>query len=224
MKSTNENPYLKYTEILYRAFAHFNKVLANDELKSCIITIGTRGRKAAFGWFRPEGWKKGKDDKMHEINICAEYLSRSIDEVLETLIHELVHNFNKQKGIKDCSATNWHNKHFKATAEQFGLIVEKMEGKGWAKTSLGLKAKEAIKSFNLDSKEIPLIHRCEKRRGNKGGNGNSFIMCTKADKQRVVGLCGGMKQVDFVTELLDLYEERQDDKTELREQSKHLAT
>ncbi len=220
MKDKNASPYLEVTKLLYTAFDVFNKALCKGELKTPVIYVGSRGRKAAYGWFGISKWDSGDKESIHEINICAETLDRGMDEVMETLIHELSHNHNNQLGIKDFSGVGWHNKHFKSKAEEFGLIVEKMKGKGYAKTSLGPKAKELIKSLPFTEKDWPSIKRLEKRGGGLGTGNNTFVICTKSDKQLFQELTAGMKQTEAFAELLRVYEEHAD----VSERKNHVQT
>ena len=143
------NPYKALCSELNRAFHHFNKVLANGELITPIINVLPRGRKKAYGWFGSEMWSQGTG-RIAEICICAETMDREVEQILETLIHEMAHLSNAQKGIKDCNAIQYHNREFKKSAEALGLIVERVAGKGFAKTVLGDRAKSAIESFNVD--------------------------------------------------------------------------
>ena len=76
-----------------------------------MITIQAAKKSGLMGWFVPEkvwGVSKGDDAKKtednYEINISAEYLNRSVDEIIETLNHEMVHYFNKLSEIADSPA------------------------------------------------------------------------------------------------------------------------
>lgn len=155
------NPYKALINELNRAFHHFNKELANGELKTPIINVLPRGRKKAYGWYFNESWAQG-EARLNEICICAETLDRELDQVLETLIHEMAHLSNAQKGIKDCNAIQYHNREFKKAAEALGLIVERVQGKGFAKTVLGERAKAAIESLNVNKEAFTvkrMVHK-----------------------------------------------------------------
>jgi hypothetical protein len=53
----------------------------------------------------------------------------------------------------DCNANQYHNKHFKKRAEEFGLKVEKVKNKGYARTALDEKAANLVKKYkNLHCK------------------------------------------------------------------------
>jgi len=142
-----DQPYNKAVDVLQKAFIYFNEALAEKELdKVPVITIQSKGRRCAYGWFWDSTWKSG-DDYRPEINISAEHLSRSAHAIMETLIHEMAHMINAKRKVKDCNASQYHNKNFKATAEAIGLTVSKMGTHGYAKTELGDKARAAVTSF-----------------------------------------------------------------------------
>lgn len=116
---------------------------ADDELglhqnQRTVITIQTRGqRKTELGHFWPDRWSDGTVDEIHEISLSAEELKRDTHAILATLHHELVHLFNHQSGMKDCSKSGRHNKIFKQSAEDYGLeVAEPHKSKGYAFTSL----------------------------------------------------------------------------------------
>ena len=54
-------------------------------------------------------------------------------------------------GIKDCAGgSQYHNRKFKEQAEKFGLVVNKMKGKGYASTQLGGRSKELVDKYKSD--------------------------------------------------------------------------
>ena len=145
---------LELTQELYRAFDFFNKKFADGELPKVVITIQESGRKNAYGWFGNGFWKDNiASESVPEINISAEYLNRSPEGILETLLHEMAHLKNAVNGVRDCTSGQYHNKYFKSSAEEFGLIVKRTPNKGYAYTELGEEADQAIKEFK-PKKEI----------------------------------------------------------------------
>ena len=145
---------VELTQELYRAFDYFNKRFADGELPKVVITIQEAGRKNALGWFGNGFWK---DDvasvSVPEINISAEHLDRNAFGTLETLLHEMAHLKNAVNDIRDCTSGQYHNKHFKKTAEEFGLVVKRTHNKGYAFTKLGHEAEKAIQELK-PKKEI----------------------------------------------------------------------
>lgn len=138
---------------LYRAFDFFNERFMENELPKVVITIQESGRRNALGWFGNSFWSdKVCEDGVSEINFSAEFMSRSAEAILETLLHEMAHLKNAIDGVRDCTSGQYHNKHFKRTAERFGLIVERGGNKGYAFTSLGEDGIKAVKDFDPDRK------------------------------------------------------------------------
>ena len=113
----------KATAFLEEAFNVLNRHYFNGELPKAIITIQSSPR--AYGHFTTYDAWKNKDKGFKEINIGAESLDRPLANTIATLIHEMVHLYCFVNDIKDTSRGNtYHNKRFKAEAEQRGLIIE----------------------------------------------------------------------------------------------------
>lgn len=76
-------------------------------------------------------WKR-KEDDTYEMNIAAEVLDREIEEIIDTLLHEMVHLYCRENGIQEVSrGGKYHNGKFKALAEKCGLICVKAGQYGW---------------------------------------------------------------------------------------------
>jgi hypothetical protein len=134
------------TDKLVEAFEFFNKEL-DTQLDNPVFTlIPNRGRQSYYGWYWQGRWKDGKKT-LPEINITADTLKRSVEEICETIIHEMVHYKNNVSDVVDCNANQYHNKHFKKRAEEFGLKVEKVKNKGYARTALDEKASNLVKKY-----------------------------------------------------------------------------
>lgn len=129
--------YYEAVKTLGELFDQFNEYLFNNEVEKPVITISPDTTSGAYGWCTTQKIWKTDEEEYYEINICAEHLNRPIKEVCATLLHEMVHLDNINKGIKDTSANGrYHNKKFKETAEAHGLVIEKQGNVGWSKTSL----------------------------------------------------------------------------------------
>ena len=145
---------------LYRAFDFFNEKFAEGKLPKVVITIQEAGRRNALGWFGKGFWSdRICEDGVNEINLSAEWMSRTPEAILETLLHEMAHLKNAVNGVRDCSSGQYHNKYFKRAAEEFGLTVERGGNKGYAFTALGPVAEEVIKQFNPDKKTLSGLKR-----------------------------------------------------------------
>jgi len=134
------------TQKLVEAFEFFNQELEANLDTPVFTLIPNRGRQSYYGWFWQGRWKDGKKT-LPEINITADTLKRSVEDICETLIHEMAHYKNNVHDIVDCNANQYHNKHFKKQAEAFGLKVEKMKNKGYARTALDEKANNLVKKY-----------------------------------------------------------------------------
>lgn len=109
----------------------------------------------------------------HEINIAAGTLDRPIEEIVGTLLHEMVHMYNYTiLGIEDCSGSSrmYHNKTFKRTAETHGLICTRTRY-GWSQT----EPSDALLAWIIenDIPEIKLNRKKPQYEKNDGGCGHS---------------------------------------------------
>lgn len=132
-------------------FSTFNTYFYQGSLTKPVITVLSQGRrKTCAGWCTTyKAWETEKSAKdYYEINICAECLARSFEDIAEVMLHEMAHLYNVQNGIQDCSRNGtYHNEKFKETAERHGLVVEKDSTKGYAATSLNTIAQNLIRTM-----------------------------------------------------------------------------
>lgn len=120
-----------YLEKMYR---QLNKDFFGSELEEPIITIMSTPR--AYGHVTCGRVWKAKDREQYELNIGAGTLDRPIENVVSTLLHEMVHIFHLQNDIQDTSRGNtYHNKKFKEKAESVGLIIDHDPRIGFSITS-----------------------------------------------------------------------------------------
>lgn len=144
---------------LEELFDLFNKEFYNSELERPIISIQSDSKKNCYGWCTTyKAWSTSDNEEYYEINIYAEYLTRSLYEICATLLHEMAHLYNISHEISDCTATQYHNKKFKEAAEAHGLDVEKTKH-GWSKTTLnqfGLNLVSTLGyTFDISRKSTP---------------------------------------------------------------------
>lgn len=144
---------------LEELFDLFNDYLYNSELERPVISIQADKTGKAYGWCTTyKAWETNDGEEYYEINMCAEHMRRSFEEICGTLLHEMAHLYNLMHGIKDCSGAQYHNTNFKRAAEGHGLTVEKTKY-GWSSTSLNDDLKEYVKdldySFDISRKADP---------------------------------------------------------------------
>ena len=139
-----------------RAAGYLNKIfdLLNEEFFESALsrpTITIQSTPKAYGHFslREDTWIS-KLGATHEINLGAGTLSRPIEEVSATLLHEMIHYFNYECGIQDCSrGGTYHNRRFKEAAEARGLLVERSDKYGWSHTAPGDALLDFVLKYGL---------------------------------------------------------------------------
>lgn len=120
-----------YLEKMYR---QLNIDKFAGQLEEPIITIMSTPR--AYGHVTCGKVWKSKDTHRYELNIDAGTLDRPIENVVSTLLHEMVHIYHLQNDIQDTSRGNtYHNKKFKAKAEEVGLVIDHDPRIGYSVTS-----------------------------------------------------------------------------------------
>lgn len=86
---------------LEKIFRTINQDSFGGQVEEPIITI--QSTPGAYGHVTvAKTWKRGEDER-HELNIAADWLDRPIENLVATMIHEMVHLLNMQNGIQDCS-------------------------------------------------------------------------------------------------------------------------
>ena len=129
---------------LEKMFRILNNYYFNGEIEEPIITM--QSTPCAYGHVTvAKAWHKANGDERHELNIDAGTLDRPIEDVTATLLHEMIHLYHLQNGVKDCSrGGTYHNKKFKVTAEACDLKIDYDPRIGWSITSPTEKLIELI--------------------------------------------------------------------------------
>lgn len=207
--SNNTNITGAVTDKLVEAFEFFNVELKANLDNPVFTLIPNRGRQSYYGWYWQGRWKDGKKT-LPEINITADTLKRSVEEICETIIHEMVHYANNVMKVVDCNNNQYHNKHFKSKAESFGLVVDKVKNKGYARTALGDKAMAMVKKYKskhckddknpfhvyrIGAESKTIVKKSDKR----------FIAIDRALAARAEGQYAGGTLRELVEHLLESY-------------------
>lgn len=129
------NTYNRVAGYLNKVFNLINREYFDSNLEMPTITI--QSTVGAYGHVTTSKvWQTETGKASYELNVGADYLSRPIEDVVATLIHEACHLYAMQNGIKDTSNRGvYHNSRFKAIAEARGLIIQKHDKYGWTLTS-----------------------------------------------------------------------------------------
>jgi len=153
--------FIQPIEELHNIFNYLNKEIFASYLPLPSITIQSRGKRNALGWCSnvPIWLDNDNKDTRHEINICAENSNMLVVDIVEIMLHEMVHYYADLQGIKTTSRNGtFHNKNYKQYAEKFGLIVTKTEKYGYAETKLNDATLNKVKDLNF-KQEVFLLYR-----------------------------------------------------------------
>lgn len=154
---------------LYRIYDALNEHYFDSSLPEAFIVIkqGKTKSKNVYGTFTPEAWahKDGEEidedtgvsrdivnkNKIHEIAMSGEYLSRPTANMCATLCHEMTHLYCRINDIDDTSNNGvYHNAKFKREAEKRGLIIEKADTIGWSLTTPKAEFIDFINNLNIN--------------------------------------------------------------------------
>lgn len=126
--------YNRTVQYLNKVFKLINAEYFDNELQMPTITI--QSTVGAYGHVTTSKvWQTETGNASYELNIGADYLNRPIENIVATLIHEGVHLYALQNGIKDTSNRGiYHNRKFKELAEERGLAISKHDRYGWTIT------------------------------------------------------------------------------------------
>ena len=131
MKQLTE--YNRVSGYLNKIFALLNETYFENALSKPVITIQSTPR--AYGHVTVGKVWDSDGERRHELNIGAGTLTRPIENIVATMLHEMVHLYNLQRGVQDCSrGGSYHNTKFRDEATKRDLIIEKHEKYGWTLT------------------------------------------------------------------------------------------
>lgn len=154
---------------LEKAFEMLNGRFYDGELDKPVIQFYADQKEKTYGWITTHDVWNQYGEKTKELNICANFADRDMNNIYATLLHEMAHLYDMKHGITDVSNNGYyHNKRFKATAEAHGLIIEKDKKYGWNTSFLTLEAQDFIANALSDIKltmsyEIPAKEPKEKK-------------------------------------------------------------
>lgn len=101
----------------------------------------------------------------------------------QTLTHEVAHHLNDLRGFVDCSSNQYHNKHFKAKAEELKLKTTYNKKRGYAFTEETEEFKQMLKRFKpLNS--VWEVFQVDKTQDKKKPQLNALWICSCGVKIR----------------------------------------
>jgi curved DNA-binding protein CbpA len=171
-----------------------------------IIASGTDGKQTRWGYHAPKRWQVGLDERT-EIMVSGEGLRRDAASVLGTLLHEAAHALAAARGIQDTSRQGrYHNKKFKAHAEELGIAVEHDPRLGWSLTTLPAQTATKYAVQLADLHDVMTLWRHDETNGGPPSRRSSNLLAatcpcgrsiriaasTLADAPVICGACDGL--------------------------------
>lgn len=169
------------------AFNAINRDFYNDELEKCVIVCKESRKPGVRGTFcYGKEWRQNGKER-HEITISADYIgTRTVEETITTLMHEMVHLYCCQNDIQDTSRSGtYHNKRFKKIAEAHGLDISEAPKIGWSVTTPKPSTQQWIKD-NITIRSFA-IYKTPSASTAKGG-----AKKTKQSSRKYVCPCCGL--------------------------------
>ena len=151
-----------------------------------VSAVSHAGKVTKRGHWSPERWEDHEDreTKHHEIILSAETLQNGAA-AFEVLIHEAAHGIANAREIADTSRDGrYHNRRYKALAEEVGLTCEKLGTYGYTDTRLTDALRETYAPQIAAIDEALRAHRLV-RKGQKKPSGTIALTCSCGRKVRV---------------------------------------
>lgn len=186
----------KQYEVLYKAFDLFNEHYFDNELPPCMITLQKKRPNNNGSFMAEPTWFNTQfDDETYEININPINMNRDPEEILETLLHEMVHYYCTLHNIKDVKSGGKHTIEYKNVCESHGLNCELDEDKGYNQTNLNEESIKLVEDLIEEYKNDFWYMMVEKKPVKKSLFKYICSSCgmkayAKAEKSIVCGDCG----------------------------------
>ena len=115
------SPMSKLTKELERAYSFFNWHFMGNALPLDVIIECSAKDSDVRGRFRADVEPKTNSKALIlRVNISP-HSPPSAMEICHTVLHEMVHLRNHVIGLRDCARAQYHNRHFRDSAQLFGL-------------------------------------------------------------------------------------------------------
>ncbi len=166
---------------LEKCFRLLNQDFFDGTLPTPIITVIPTPK--AYAHYVPYDIWETREDSKREINIASGTLDRPLENIVASLVHEMVHMFNDCiLNVQDTSrGGTYHNRQFAMQAAQRGLIVTRSDKYGYAHTAPA----DSLLEWLLDHDELREIDICRSNPlytavgvGTHASNGGAMIAAT----------------------------------------------
>lgn len=156
----------------------------HPEIPHAVIVVASGspskpGQRMTWGHFAALRWQHGTQ-RIPEVLVSGEGLSRTPSEVLTTLLHEAAHALAFARGIQDTSRQGrWHNQRFANLATELGLTPTKDPKLGWSPCTMpDPTAKAYRKELNRLTKALQAYRHPEPIHIKQRTNANNGFACT----------------------------------------------
>ena len=152
-------------DTLELAFRYFNQYLFDDQLPPVLFTV--QRKQKCMGYFAPDRWASPNGKNCHELAINPAYVSNNaLIEVLQTLVHEMAHEWQHCFGTP--SRNGYHNKEWADKMEAIGLMPSTTGRPGGKRTGQNMSdypipggkfMQLCVKLVNNESFSLPWVDR-----------------------------------------------------------------
>lgn len=113
------SPTVSFYAELQKAYDQFNALVFADKLPPCLITL--RSSSHAYGYHHSKRFVSPKGEFLDELGLHPGFFTlRPVEEVLSTLVHEMVHHWQEHFGSP--TRSNAHNREWGQKMKEIGLI------------------------------------------------------------------------------------------------------
>lgn len=151
-ETASYTPLSVVTVKLENLFNILNDIYFDSKLPKPVITVQSTPK--AYGHCSIKKiWAESadSDNGYYEINIGAEYLNRPTENTAATLLHEMVHLYCRENDINEtCQKGRYHNKTFKAIAEERDLEIDYRYDIGYSLTTPTEALCEKLKNAGIE--------------------------------------------------------------------------
>jgi len=177
----NNNSFIPMLEESEKFIKFLNLKFSLNLPNDYVLTIN-KASESAIGFFMPKEHPEhftNSTQNLNNINLNTIYLKTSSP--YEVLAHETAHFINHIKKIKDCSANQYHNKHFKKSAEMLLLSVERTN-KGYNQTKATEEFNKMLEEFGAKPEVFNICQNQKEKK--KAGSRLKLYICNCGVKVR----------------------------------------
>lgn len=119
MTEEKKTPTIEQMKVYQKIWDHLNEKLFDNEIEPCMLVM-TRHKRALAGYFSDGKWVNDEEKKVHELAVNANLMTLGNPiEVLQTVAHEMVHQWQFDKGTP--GRPGYHNKEWADKMKEIGL-------------------------------------------------------------------------------------------------------